>query len=57
MIDMQLNKHSAEDYKEIMKLRKIGVLDDIIQIAYNNTQKAREEAEQNLKEGETHEQA
>lgn len=50
MIDMQLNKHSAEDCKEIMKLSKIGVPDDIIQIAYNNTQKAREEAEQNLKE-------
>lgn len=50
MIDIQLNKHSAEDYKEIMKLSKIGVPDDIIQIAYNNTQKSREKAEQNLKE-------
>ena len=39
-----------EDCKEIMKLSKIGVPDDIIQIAYNNTQKSREEAEQNLKE-------
>lgn len=41
MISIELNKHSSEDLLEIEKLRKEGIFDDIIQLAYNNTMNAR----------------
>ena len=43
MIDIVLNEHSAEDMKEINKLRAMGVPEDVIQMGYDNTQRAREQ--------------
>lgn len=43
MISIELNKHSNEDFLEIEKLRKEGIPDDIIQLAYNNTMNARKD--------------
>lgn len=45
MITIQLNEHSAEDSKYIQELRELGVPDDVIQKAYDNTQKKRVDAE------------
>lgn len=42
MIEIQLNEHTAEDVKLIQELKQMGVPEDIIEAAYNNTQKARE---------------
>ena len=41
MVNIELNDHSAEDAKEIEKLRKMGVPEDVIQMGYDNTQKMR----------------
>lgn len=38
---MELNEHSAEDMREIQKLRMMGVPEDVIQMGYDNTQKSR----------------
>ena len=42
MIDLKLNEHSSEDFLVIQELQKMGVPDEIIQQAYENTLKARE---------------
>ena len=41
MIDINLNKHSVEDVKAIRELKEMGVPDDVIQKAYDNTQERR----------------
>ena len=41
MLEMELNEHSAEDMREIQKLRMMGVPEDVIQMGYDNTQKSR----------------
>ena len=43
VLEMELNEHSAEDMKEINKLRAMGVPEDVIQMGYDNTQRAREQ--------------
>ncbi len=42
MVDLKLNEHSHEDFLHIQELQKEGVPDEIIQLAYENTLKARE---------------
>lgn len=44
MISMELNEHSAEDLKQIRELQELGLSDEIIQVAYSNTLKARKKA-------------
>lgn len=45
MITIQLNEHSAEDSKYIQELRELGMSDDVIQKAYDNTQNKRTDVE------------
>lgn len=42
MVTMTLNEHTADDYKSIQELKSMGVPDETIQTAYNNTQAKRE---------------
>lgn len=42
MLNIKLNEHSAEDSKDIQELKAMGVPEDVIQMAYDNTQKKRE---------------
>lgn len=37
MITINLDEHSGEDVAELMKLRAMGVSDEIIQFGYSNT--------------------
>lgn len=41
MLELILNEHTLEDFKEMKKLRKMGVPDEIINIGYRNTLKSR----------------
>lgn len=41
MLELILNEHTVEDFKEMKKLRKMGVPDEIINIGYQNTLKSR----------------
>lgn len=41
MLELILNEHTVEDFKEMKKLRKMGVPDEIINIGYRNTLKSR----------------
>ena len=41
MLELILNEHTVEDFKEMKKLRKMGVSDEIINIGYRNTLKSR----------------
>lgn len=41
MLELILNEHTVEDFKEMKKLRKMGVPDKIINIGYRNTLKSR----------------
>lgn len=41
MLNIKLNEHSAEDAKDIEKLKAMGVPEDVIQMGYDNTQKSR----------------
>lgn len=47
MITINLDEHSGEDVVEIMKLRAMGVPDELIQFGYNNTVAKRKEASEN----------
>lgn len=42
-LDFHLNEKSAEDLKYISELKRMGVPDEIIEIAYENTKKKRKE--------------
>lgn len=37
MITIKLDDFSAEDFKEIQKLKGFGLPEELIQLAYNNT--------------------
>lgn len=41
MVKIELNDFSAEDFKYIQELRAMGLSDELIQLAYNNTQDKR----------------
>ena len=41
MITIELNEFCAEDARLIGELKQMGIDKDVIQIAYNNTQKRR----------------
>ncbi len=41
MINMELNERTAEDAKMVQELKRQGVLEEVIQAAYNNTQAKR----------------
>lgn len=41
MITIELNEFCAEDARLIGELKQMGIDEDVIQIAYNNTQKRR----------------
>lgn len=45
MISLELNEHTAEDFKQIKELRKMGVPDEVIQMSYDNTQNKRKAAQ------------
>ena len=51
MISVKLNEHSAEDVREIENLRAMGVPEDVIQMGYDNTQRAREKSSEQNEEG------
>lgn len=42
MISIELNEYSAEDIKLIEELKAMGLDEEVIQMAYNETQKRRE---------------
>ena len=42
MLEIRLNEHTVEDLKAMEELQKMGVPDDIINLGYHNTLKARE---------------
>ena len=42
-INIELNEYSAEDVKLINELKKFGLSEDVIQAAYNETQRRRVE--------------
>lgn len=42
MITMNLDEFATEDFKRIQNLRKMGVPEELIQFAYNNTKEKRE---------------
>ena len=42
MLEIELNEHTVEDFKAMKELQKMGVPDDIINLGYRNTLKARE---------------
>lgn len=46
MINMELNEHTAEDVKEVQELRRLGVPEEVIQTAYDNTQAKRQKPQQ-----------
>lgn len=41
MITIELNEFCAEDARLIGELKKMGIDEEVIQMAYNNTQKRR----------------
>ena len=41
MITIELNEFCAEDARLIGELKQMGIDEDVIQMAYNNTQKRR----------------
>ena len=41
MITIELNEFCAEDARLICELKQMGIDEDVIQMAYNNTQKRR----------------
>ena len=43
MISIELNKYSAEDVKLIEELKAMGLDEETIQTAYNETQRRRQE--------------
>lgn len=43
MITIELNEHSAEDYKMIEELRQHGLPEELIQKAYDETMRRRRE--------------
>ena len=43
MINMELDANTAEDWKIILELQKMGIPDEAIQIAYDNTVRKRKE--------------
>lgn len=45
MITIKLDDFSAEDFKEIQELKKSGLPDEIIQMAYNQTIERRKDLE------------
>ncbi|MBP3677866.1 MAG: hypothetical protein J6I97_05925 [Agathobacter sp.] len=51
MISVKLNEHSAEDVREIENLRAMGVPEDVIQMGYDNTQRAREKSSESNEKG------
>lgn len=46
MISIELNEYSAEDIKMIETLKAMGLDEEIIQMAYNETQRRRQEEEE-----------
>lgn len=49
MVSITLGKNSPEDVKQIRELKEMGVSDEIIQKAYENTERTREMPEIKLK--------
>ena len=49
MLSLELNEHTAEDFKQIEELRKMGVPEEVIQMSYNNTQNKRKAAQDERK--------
>lgn len=47
MITMNLDEFASEDFKHIQNLRKMGVPEELIQVAYNNTKEKREKEKEN----------
>lgn len=45
MISIELNEYSTEDVETIEKLKAMGLDEEIIQMAYNETQRRRREEE------------
>lgn len=52
MINMELNNKTAEDWEIILELKKMGVSDETIQIAYDNTIKKRKEKDVKTRQSE-----
>lgn len=43
MVSITLGKNSPEDFKQMQELQKMGVSDEIIQKAYENTERERKQ--------------
>lgn len=43
MVSITLGKNSLEDFRQIQELQKMGVSDEIIQTAYDNTERERKQ--------------
>lgn len=56
MVKIELNDFSAEDFQYIQELQAMGLSDELIQLAYNNTQDKRKN-DQMLNRTTTHENA